>query len=233
MLDPQRLEFVTRHFRDLQRIRCAPVQILMILAPVWQWLPHVSTREAWGDASGGYLLVIPPVGESNRMMKHPVIITLYAVYAAFWIVARLVEHSRAIADIALTAVGLLALLITILDTTNVRDRRIAYGIGLVILFVVGSLILDVRNGAVTVSLAGSIWILLNLYDFLLLRRTVRGSPRLMGDVNIADLNRVIHEPARLAILTVLASCESADFTFLENAAGADEGEFVGATYAAG
>jgi len=41
--------------------------------------------------------------------------------------------------------------------------------------------------------------------------------------NIADLNRVIHEPARLAILTVLASCEGADFTFLEAATGLTKG----------
>jgi len=41
--------------------------------------------------------------------------------------------------------------------------------------------------------------------------------------SLADLNRVIHEPARLAILTVLANCESADFTFLENATGLTKG----------
>jgi DNA-binding MarR family transcriptional regulator len=29
-------------------------------------------------------------------------------------------------------------------------------------------------------------------------------------------NRVVHEPARLAILTVLSSCASADFVFLQN-----------------
>jgi DNA-binding transcriptional ArsR family regulator len=40
---------------------------------------------------------------------------------------------------------------------------------------------------------------------------------------LADLNRVVHEPARLAILTVLASCESADFTFLEAATGLTKG----------
>jgi DNA-binding transcriptional ArsR family regulator len=39
----------------------------------------------------------------------------------------------------------------------------------------------------------------------------------------ADLNRVVHEPARLAILTVLANCESADFTFLETATGLTKG----------
>lgn len=33
----------------------------------------------------------------------------------------------------------------------------------------------------------------------------------------------MHEPARLAILTVLASCESADFMFLESATGLTKG----------
>ena len=42
-------------------------------------------------------------------------------------------------------------------------------------------------------------------------------------VTLADLNRVVHEPARLAILTVLANCESADFTFLGSATGLTRG----------
>lgn len=33
-----------------------------------------------------------------------------------------------------------------------------------------------------------------------------------------EIDRIVHEPARLAILTVLASCEEADFLFLERAA---------------
>lgn len=40
---------------------------------------------------------------------------------------------------------------------------------------------------------------------------------------INDLDRVIHEPARLAILTVLAACEQADFTFLQRATGLTNG----------
>src|ERR1700722_1834789 len=32
-----------------------------------------------------------------------------------------------------------------------------------------------------------------------------------------EIDRVVHEPARLAILTVLSSCEEADFLFLEHA----------------
>ncbi len=42
-------------------------------------------------------------------------------------------------------------------------------------------------------------------------------------MTIADLNRLVHEPARLAILTVLANCESADFTFLGTATGLTRG----------
>ena len=40
---------------------------------------------------------------------------------------------------------------------------------------------------------------------------------------INDLDRVVHEPARLAILTVLAACEQADFTFLQRATGLTNG----------
>ena len=37
------------------------------------------------------------------------------------------------------------------------------------------------------------------------------------------LNRTIHEPARLAILTVLASCAAADFLFLRRVTGLSKG----------
>ncbi len=36
-------------------------------------------------------------------------------------------------------------------------------------------------------------------------------------------NRLIHEPARLAILTVLSSCRSADFLFLQRVTGLSKG----------
>jgi len=40
---------------------------------------------------------------------------------------------------------------------------------------------------------------------------------------IPSPNRLIHEPARLAILAVLSSCESADFVFLQTATGLSKG----------
>jgi DNA-binding transcriptional ArsR family regulator len=39
----------------------------------------------------------------------------------------------------------------------------------------------------------------------------------------ASLNRLIHQPARLAILTALSACEEADFLFLLNLTGLTKG----------
>lgn len=41
--------------------------------------------------------------------------------------------------------------------------------------------------------------------------------------DIANLDRVIHEPSRLAIMAVLSACESADFAYLLNATGLTKG----------
>ncbi len=38
-----------------------------------------------------------------------------------------------------------------------------------------------------------------------------------------EVDRLIHEPARLAILTVLSACASADFNFLQKASGLSKG----------
>jgi DNA-binding transcriptional ArsR family regulator len=40
---------------------------------------------------------------------------------------------------------------------------------------------------------------------------------------LAGLDRLIHEPARLAILTALVSCKSADFLFLQRLTGLSGG----------
>lgn len=40
---------------------------------------------------------------------------------------------------------------------------------------------------------------------------------------IAGLNKIIHEPARLAILTALSSCKKADFLFLRRLTGLTKG----------
>jgi DNA-binding transcriptional ArsR family regulator len=41
--------------------------------------------------------------------------------------------------------------------------------------------------------------------------------------HLAAINRLIHEPSRLAILTALSACEKADFLFLLNVTGLTKG----------
>ncbi|HEX9943217.1 MAG TPA: transcriptional regulator [Thermoanaerobaculia bacterium] len=40
---------------------------------------------------------------------------------------------------------------------------------------------------------------------------------------LAGLDRLVHEPARLAVLTVLSSCQSAEFLFLQRLTGLSKG----------
>ncbi|GAB2493979.1 transcriptional regulator [Nocardiopsis aegyptia] len=41
--------------------------------------------------------------------------------------------------------------------------------------------------------------------------------------DMADMDRLVHEPARLAITSALLSCESADFLFLQRITGLSKG----------
>ncbi|MCL4487911.1 MAG: transcriptional regulator [Chloroflexi bacterium] len=41
--------------------------------------------------------------------------------------------------------------------------------------------------------------------------------------SLLEVDRIIHEPARLAIVAVLAACESADFVYLRNITGMTQG----------
>ena len=44
---------------------------------------------------------------------------------------------------------------------------------------------------------------------------------------MAGLDKLIHEPARLAIMTALSACQSADFTFLQRLTGLTQGNLSG------
>lgn len=47
--------------------------------------------------------------------------------------------------------------------------------------------------------------------------------------SIMDLNRIVHEPARLAILTVLEAADEVEFLFLEKVTGLSKGNLSGHT----
>jgi DNA-binding MarR family transcriptional regulator len=44
---------------------------------------------------------------------------------------------------------------------------------------------------------------------------------------IAGMDKLIHEPARLALLTALSVCKSADFTYLQRLTGLTQGNLSG------
>lgn len=189
MSDPRRLEFVTRHFRDLQTIRFAPAPIAMILIAVAQPLPQVRRITAWSivlvflSAAIGfyrwstafikrhYGAVQVSDEEKRRMERHPMIVALrigWGLAALLYLLFPLTSW----ADFYLGFTVLLTLLRTILDSTNPASRRIAWGIGLVILFGAAPILFRFDDGAVLGVLAGAIWLALSTFDFMLLRRSL-------------------------------------------------------------
>jgi hypothetical protein len=189
MLDSQRLEFVTRHFRDLQTIRFAPVPVAMILAPAWHRMPHVSPSVARGMlavfllcVAGFYWWSTVAIrrrygsvrvsrDQAQRMRRHPIVAALYMIQlvALLWF-AFFAPHTH-YSDVYIASTVLIVMLMTILDSTNLASRRIAWAIGLVVLFTAGPFLLDVDGGAAIFALAGAVWLSLSASDFLLLRRT--------------------------------------------------------------
>jgi hypothetical protein len=95
----QRLEFITRHFKDLQTIRFAPLPIAMLLASIVPGIPHMSKVTAWAVLMAIFLTVggfywwstaaIRRYGsvrlsrdERLRMRLHPIIWALFVLMAA-------------------------------------------------------------------------------------------------------------------------------------------------------
>jgi hypothetical protein len=196
MPDPKRAEFITRHFKDLQTIRFAPVPALMLLAPFFVELDtsHASKATAWGFLLGlvGFLLFV--VGffrwstvaikrrygtvkesrvEAQRMMSHPAIFVLFMISAAVASWFYFFGPRRRTTDVYCAFALFSTMLRTILDSTNPARRRLVWTIGLVALFGAGPFLIvnEVDGGAAILFLAGVVWLSISVFDFLLLRRT--------------------------------------------------------------
>jgi hypothetical protein len=204
MPDPKRVEFITRHFKDLQSIRFAPVPALMLLAPLLTVFdgPHISRATALAILLSLLFCIVGVVGfywwstaaikrrygsvrlsrdEAYRMQQHPVIFVLYLIMGAvmfgFYFFAPRPRHPYVYSVFIL----LITMLRTILDSTNPASRRLVWTIGLVVLFGPGSFLIlsGVDGGVVTCLLGGVVWLSISIFDFLLLRRTfaeISGSP---------------------------------------------------------
>jgi hypothetical protein len=196
MPDSRRLELVTRHFKDLQSIRFAPVPAFMLLAPLFVELDtsHMTKAAAWRFLLGLLAFLLFVAGffwwstvaikrrygsvkvsgdEARRMMHHPAIFALLLISGAvaswFYFFGPRRRTTYVYGAFALLS----AMLRTILDSTNPAMRRVVWAIGLVTLLGAGPLLVvnDVDRGAAIVFLGGVVWLSISIFDFLLLRRT--------------------------------------------------------------
>ncbi len=133
-----------------------------LLAGSFYWLGTVAIRRRYGS-------VAPAATDANRMMQHPVIRGLWIVFLACQTVL-LLHRYKTVSYISSAALVLVVTLWTILDRTNLSERRVAYAAGAVVFFTFGALILSTGDKAALFSLGGVLWFSLSLYDLLLLRR---------------------------------------------------------------
>lgn len=184
----QRLEFITRHFKDLQSIRFAPLPIAMLLAPALPDTPHLSRSTAWAVlmaillTAGGFYwwstIAIRRYGSVRlsrekglRMRLHPIISALFMLMflAQTWFY--FFGPRKHYWDVYTLGTVLIIMLIPILDSTNPASRRIAWAIGAVVLFGAGPLLYGIDRDMAFSPLAGGVWLSLSIFDLLLLRRT--------------------------------------------------------------
>ena len=184
----QRLEFITRHFVDLQTIRFAPLPLAMLLAPTLPDTLHLTRGTAWAVliaillTVGGFYwwstVAIRRYGsvrlsrnERLRMRLHPIVLALFMVMflAQTWFY--FFGPRKHYWDVYTLFTVLIIMLQPILDSTNPASRRIAWAIGLVVLFSAGPLLYGVNRDMAFSPLAGGVWLSLSIFDFLLLRRT--------------------------------------------------------------
>jgi hypothetical protein len=196
MPSPQRLEFVARHYGDLQTIRFAPVPIAMVLSPAAYWIPpHITRSAAWAmllvllsfvsSVAGFYWWSTAAITrrygsvkasrqEALRMRRNPIIFALEMILVAALTYFYFFAPHTYFWEVNTAFTILILMLRTILDSTNPASRRIAWAIGLVVLFTAGAFLSRIERGAAIFSLVGAVWLSLSIFDFLLLRRTFSG-----------------------------------------------------------
>lgn len=115
------------------------------------------------------------------MRFHPIILALSMVFAAALTYFYFFATHTHFSDLYIAGIIFVLMLMTILDSTNLTSRRIAWAIGLVVLFGAGPFLVGAGGG--DIELGGAVWLSLSIFDFLLLRRTfaeISASPPIAG-----------------------------------------------------
>ncbi len=105
------------------------------------------------------------------MRRHPIVRALYTIVLVGLLWFYFFAPRTYFFDLYISSTIFIGMLTIILDSTNLASRRIAWAIGLVVLFTAGPFFLGIEGGAGIFSLAGAVWLSLSVSDFLLLRRT--------------------------------------------------------------
>ena len=190
MPDPKRVEFITRHFKDLQTIRFGSISAALMLGPLIPPMPHMSREGTWALLVGylscaigfywrstvairrRYGSVKESRAETLRMQGHPVLVAVGSIALAVLLWFKFVDPNRSwFSDVFTVFVILTFMLPKILDSTNLAIRRVAWAVGLVVLFGGGAFLMVADLGGQASVLAGVVWLSLSIFDFLLLRRT--------------------------------------------------------------
>ncbi|HUP02543.1 MAG TPA: hypothetical protein VMU19_01055 [Bryobacteraceae bacterium] len=138
--------------------------LLIAIAPFYWW-SNAAIRRRYGSVRASE-------EERRRMQRHPVILALLGGLALAIILAKFgaLGSDAHTSDFWVPAAVLIAILTTILDTTNLPSRRIVWGIGLGALLGAGPVLIEVAQGAAVFALIGAVWLSVSIFDFLLLRR---------------------------------------------------------------
>src|ERR1700733_9902707 len=112
MPDPKRLEFITRHFKDLQTIRFASIPAALMLGPLIPPMAHMSRGGAWALLVGylscaigfyrwrtvalkrRYGSVKESRTETLQMQAHPVLVAVGSIAVAVLIWFKFVAPNR-------------------------------------------------------------------------------------------------------------------------------------------
>jgi hypothetical protein len=132
----------------------------VLLAGGFYWWSTAAIRRHYGSVKVSRQ-------QAQRLQRHPIIIALSVIVLVGYFVVR---HTHFF-DLYISSTIFIGMLTIILDSTNLTSRRIAWAIGLVVLFTAVPFLKGIEGGAAIFSLAGTVWLSLSVFDFLLLRRT--------------------------------------------------------------
>jgi hypothetical protein len=182
-VDERRLRFLALHLGDLQTIGWVPLMAFFAAAAVWRgmcagavlgwfgvalgatfgwaWLVSRHVRRVYGRTK----LSATERVRRQRLNPYPgLMIMIYYPVNLIWKLPR-----QSVANAVLMAAIAVALLVgPVLDETNLRVRRVAYGVGAA-LVAVAVPPLVVRGGFGFFTVVGVVWMVLAVFDYGLLR----------------------------------------------------------------